>query len=293
MQSHTLGIFYGISAFILWGALPLFWKQLTDIPPAAITAHRVVWSTFTLIIILAIRGRLPILLEKIKEPRTLIYSFLCGLLLITNWLIYVWAVSNNQVTSISLGYFLLPLIYIVIGYFLLKEEMSRLQMIAVAIAAIGVVVQGFGIGALPWPALSVATTFAIYGTIKKKTKTDGFSILTIELGLLTPFAIAYLYQQSKTGDQIWMDMSATSFSLIILTGLATISPLLFFTAAARRIPLNLLGMLQFIAPTGQFLIGILYYEEIINLTQVIAFSLIWIAIIIYSISRLKTPKSNT
>ncbi len=292
MKPHTYGIFCGVAAFILWGILPIFWRQFEDIPPLAITAHRIVWSTFTLIIILAIRGRLPVLLEKIRQPRTLVYSFLTGLMLFTNWLIYIWAVNNDQVVSISLGYFILPLMYIVIGYFMLKESMNRLQMIAVGIAAVAVLVQGIGIGGLPWPALSVATAFAIYGVSKKKMKADGLSILTIELGLLTPFAIAYLYQQSKLHDKIWLDGSPSSILLIIFSGVATISPLLFFTAAAKRIPLNLLGMLQFIAPTGQFLIGILYFGEVINLTQVFAFSLIWIAIIIYSISRTKTSKTS-
>ncbi|MFT5904877.1 MAG: chloramphenicol-sensitive protein RarD, partial [Cryomorphaceae bacterium] len=250
MKPHTYGIFCAIAAFILWGALPLFWKQLADIPPLAITAHRVVWSTVTLLIILTIRGRLPVLIDKIKQPRTLIYSSLTGALLCANWLVYVWAVNNEQVVSISLGYFILPLIYIVIGYFMLKEAMTRLQTIAVGIAAIGVLIQGIGIGGLPWPALLCSFTFAIYGVSKKKMKSDGFSILTIEMGLMAPFAIAYLFQQSFTHEGTWLDGSPYSILIIILSGLATISPLLFFTAAASRIPLNMLGILQFIAPTG-------------------------------------------
>jgi|TARA_B110000879_G_scaffold21912_1_gene28093 chloramphenicol-sensitive protein RarD len=293
MKPHTYGVLCGLAAFTLWGILPAFWRNYEDIPPLAITAHRVMWSTFTLLIILAVRGRLHILLEKIKQPRILVYSFLTSLPLITNWLIYIWAVNNDQVVSISLGYFILPLMYIVIGYFMLNESMSRLQMIAVGIATIAVVVQGIGIGGLPWPALSVATAFAIYGVVKKKTQADGFSILTIELGLLTPFAIAYIYQQSQVHDKIWLDGSPSSILLIMLSGAATITPLLFFTAAAKRIPLNLIGMLQFIAPTGQFLIGLLYFQEVINLTQVFAFTLIWIAIIIYSISSFKISKTNS
>lgn len=293
MKPHTYGICCGIAAFILWGALPLFWKQLADIPPLAITAHRVVWSTVTLLIILTIRGRIPVLIEKIKQPRTLIYSSLTGALLCANWLVYVWAVNNDQVVSISLGYFILPLIYIVIGYFMLKEVMTRLQTIAVGIAAIGVLIQGIGIGGLPWPALLCSFTFAIYGVSKKKMKADGFSILTIEMALIAPFAIAYLCQQSSINDNIWLDGSPSSILLITLSGIATISPLLFFTAAASRIPLNMLGILQFIAPTGQFFLGILYFGEVINLTQVLSFSLIWIAIIIYSISRIKTAKTSS
>lgn len=292
MKPHTLGILYGISAFTLWGLLPLYWKLLDELPPLVITAHRLVWSSITLIIILAIRCRLPSLIEKIKQPRTLLHSLLTGALLCSNWLIYIWAINNDMVVAVSFGYFILPLIYIVIGYFMLKETISPLQRIAVIIAALGVIIQGIGIGAIPWAALSVASTFAIYGISKKKMKADGLSILTIEVATLSPLAVAYLYQQNHLNQNIWMDHSLISILLITLSGLATISPLLFFTAAAKRIPLNLLGILQFIAPTGQFFIGILYYNEVINLTQIIAFSLIWIAIIIYSISRTKVAKPN-
>ncbi len=291
MKPQTYGIICGCIAFILWGMLPLFWQQLEEIPALTITAHRIVWSTFTLLIILAIRGRIPVLLEKIRQPRILLSSLITGLLLFANWLVYVWAVNNGQVVSVSFGYFILPLIYIVIGYFMLKETMSQLQMIAVIIAAIGVLIQGIGIGGLPWAALSCSLTFAIYGVSKKKLKADGFSILTIEMALLAPFAIAYLYHQHTVHGNIWMDSSATSIVLIVLSGMATISPLLFFNAAASRIPLNMLGILQFIAPTGQFILGILYFNESINLTQVLSFSLIWIAISIYSLSRLKPIKT--
>ncbi len=287
MKPHTYGILCGLSAFILWGILPLYWTQLADIPPLTITSHRVVWSVITLIFIQIVRGKLPALLEKITQPRILINAFLLGSLLMINWLIYIWAVNNGKVVSISLGYFILPLMYIVIGYFLLKEAMTRMQMIAVGLAAAGVLVQGISIGSLPWPALCVAGSFAIYGVTKKKTQADGFSILTIELGLIAPFALAYLYEQDKQQGNIWLDGSLQSIILIVLTGAATISPLLFFTAAAKRIPLNLLGMLQFVAPTGQFLLGLIYFGEVIKLTQLIAFSLIWIAIIIYSLSRTK------
>ena len=293
MKPHLYGIICGIIAFLVWGALPLYWKQLESIPPLTITAHRLVWSTVTLLIILIIRGRFSVLIDKIKQPKTLIYSTLTGLLLFSNWLIYVWAVNSGMIVSVSFGYFVLPIIYIVIGYFMLKESMSRMQIIAVAIATLGVLVQGIGIGAIPWVALSVACTFAVYGVSKKKMKSDGFTTLTIEVGALSPFAIYYLYQQHEQQNNVWLDGTVSNILLIALSGLATITPLLFFTAAAKRIPLNLLGILQFIAPTGQFMIGILYYQEMINLTQVIAFSLIWIAITIYSISKTKLVNSSS
>jgi len=295
MNPNTLGIIYGILAYTTWGLLPLFWEPLGELNSLVVSAHRLVWSTATLLVVLATTGRIKTLTQKLRDPKTVILSFLTGSLLCANWIIYIWAIHNGRVVSISLGYFIMPLMYIVIGYFMLKEAMSRVQIIAVGIASIGVFMQGMGIGNIPWAAILVAITFAIYGVSKKKLKTDGLSALTLEVGLLSPFAIAYLYyfqQNSNSSTSIWMDSSTTSITLIILTGVATIIPLLFFTAAAKRIPLNLLGMLQFIAPTGQFLLGVMYYQEKINTHQVIAFSLIWLAIIIYSISKTKLVRSH-
>ncbi len=290
MNQNSLGVLYGTTAFTIWGLLPVFWKHLEDMDARIVCAHRLVWSTVTLITILALSGKLSTLTEKFNRPRVIGFSFLTGLLLTANWVIYIWAVHNDRVVSVSLGYFILPLMYIVIGYFMLKEPMSKLQILAVVIAAIGVFMQGIGIGHIPWPALLVAISFGIYGVSKKKLKADGLSILTLEVGLLCPFAVAYLCQQQIEYGNIWMSGSATDYLLIILTGVATISPLLFFAAAAKRIQLNLLGMLQFIAPTGQFALGLMYYHEQINTNQVIAFSLIWVAIIIYSISKVKFVK---
>ena len=294
IKQNTLGVLYGVIAYTVWGLLPLFWKPLGELDAVVVTAHRLIWSTVTLLIILSVTGKLPKFIEKLREPKTLALSFLTGSLLCGNWIIYIWAVHNGRVVSVSLGYFILPLMYIVIGYFMLKEAMSKLQILAVAIASAGVLMQGIGIGNFPWAAILVAITFAIYGVSKKKMKADGLSILTLEVGLLAPLAIAYLYfyQQQNPNRSVWMDGSASSIALIVLTGAATITPLLFFTGAAKRVPLNLLGMLQFIAPTGQFLLGLMYYHEVINTKQIIAFSLIWIAIIIYSISRTKLVKSK-
>lgn len=293
MNQNILGILYAIIAFTVWGLLPLFWQHLEGLNSVIVSAHRLVWSTVTLVIILALTGKISTLTEKFRQPRTLGFAFLTGILLLANWVIYIWAVHNGRVISVSLGYFILPLIYIIIGYFMLKEPMSKLQLLAVAIATIGVFMQGLGIGHIPWPALLVALTFSIYGVSKKKMKADGLSILTLEVGLLTPLAIAYLWQQQAKHGNIWMTGSATDYLLIILTGVATITPLLFFSAAAKRIELNLLGMLQFIGPTGQFLLGLMYYHEQLNTKQIIAFSIIWIAIIIYSISKTNLVKSRS
>lgn len=284
-QQRT-GAIFGISAFFLWGALPIYWKLLSDITPEVITAHRIIWSTVTLLIIILVRKRFYLLKEKILQPKHLLTSAFTGVLLITNWLTYIWATNTDRVVEVSLGYYILPLLMIILGYYILKEELNKLQIIAICIAAVGVVLQGIGIGTLPLPALGVSSSFAIYSVFKKKMQSDGFTSLIIETGILTPFALIYLFTQTE-GAQIWGNGSFGSLALILSTGLATIAPLLCFTEATKRIPLTMIGMLQFVAPTGQFLLGVFYFHEALNTTQLVSFSLIWVAVSIYVYSKLK------
>ncbi len=180
---------------------------------------------------------------------------------------------------------------IVLGYFVLKEEMNKLQIVAVGIASVGVVMQGIGLGSLPWSALGVACSFAIYSVFKKRLQSDGFTSLIIETGAIAPFGVIYLLMQSEEVS-VWGDGSPRIVVTLLLTGAVTIAPLLCFTEAAKRIPLSLIGMLQFIAPTGQFLLGVLYFNEQLNTTQLVSFTLIWIAVSIYLYSKLRKTKTR-
>jgi len=284
-QQRT-GILFGITAFLLWGTLPIYWKLLSEVSPGIITAHRVIWSTVTLLLIILVRRRFYLLKEKLRQPKLLLSSVFMGLLLMANWLTYVWGTNNDRVVEVSLGYYILPLFMIVLGYFILKEELNKLQVVAVAIAVIGVILQGIGIGSLPLPALGVSCSFAIYSVLKKQLKSDGFTSLIIETGSLAPFALIYLGMQSG----VWGDGSFKIIGILMLTGAATIAPLLCFTEAAKRIPLTLIGMLQFVAPTGQFLLGVFYFHEKLNQTQLISFSLIWLAVSVYVYSKLRSKR---
>ncbi|PQJ29686.1 EamA family transporter RarD [Rubritalea profundi] len=294
MTRSTFGILSGLAAFLLWGCLPIFWEQLQEVPASSITAYRIIFSAIVLIPILFFRKRLSSTLKTFNEPTLLLKNGAAGALLSVNWLIYVWATNNGRVIEISLGYYLLPLIYIVIGYFFLKEEISRLQWLAIFFAFIGVVVQAQGLGSIPWCALGVASTFATYAVVKKRTKCDGMSALFLEMIITAPFAFVYLLWFAPTLEGT-SDTPASSATLLLiaLTGVATVAPLLFFSAATKRITLSTIGMLQYIAPTGQFLIGWLYFGESINSTQMIAFSLIWLAVTLYSLSSLFLKQSKT
>lgn len=281
------GVFYGIAAFLLWGSLPIFWKQLGSLTPATIISHRILIGIITLIPILAYRKRLIDYLTGLRSRNTLRNSFATGLLLAANWIIYLWATLNGKVVEVALGYYLLPLIYVVLGYLLFHERHGPLKSIAVGLATVGVALQTYAIGTIPWSALGVAFSFALYGLIKKKTSSDGLTALTHELTVIAPAAIAFLLIPSATRGPVTGNADPSTLLFVLLAGVATVLPLLLFTAAARRIDFATLGMLQFIAPTGQFLIGWLYYKEPMNPTQLISFAIIWAAVIVYTVSSLR------
>ena len=281
------GIFYGIIAFLLWGALPIFWKQLESLTSPTIISYRILCGIITLVPVLAYRKRFKVFIKSICKGEAFKSSILTGALLATNWIIYLWATLNGKVVEIALGYYLLPLIYVVLGFFFFHERHGPLKSASVFIAVIGVAFQAYAIGSVPWSALSVAFSFSLYGLIEKKTKSDALTSLAQELTVIAPVAIIFLLIPSVTRGSVTGTSEPLVIVFILLTGLATILPLLFFTAAARRIEFSTLGMLQFIAPTGQFLIGWLYYKEPMNQNQIIAFIIIWIAVSLYSISAMK------
>lgn len=292
MTARSTGLLYGIAAYALWGSLPIFWKQLDSLAPATIIAHRIVCGFLTLIPILFLRKRWSDFLSMLRCRRSLLLGLLTGLTLAVNWLIYLWATLNGKVVEVALGYYILPLIYVLMGCLLLGERPNKLETASFIVAAAGVALQTYGIGAPPWSALGVAFTFAIYGIVKKKTHRDGNAALSLELITLTPIALCFLLIPSVSRGDAWGDGQALTLFFLCLTGVATVTPLLLFAAAAKRIQLSTIGMLQFIAPTGQFLIGWLYYREQLNNSQLTSFALIWLAISLYSISAIRKNKSQ-
>jgi len=294
LSRHSIGLLCGLIAFLMWGALPVFWKQLASIPSSTIIAHRIVWSVAILLPVLWFRKRLGYAFNQLKTSKSILLHTLTGALLAGNWLIYVWATNNDKVIEVSLGYYILPLIYIIIGFTFLHESVTKVQWIAIAIASLGVLAQAKGIGSVPWCALGVAFSFAIYGVLKKKAQSDGMAALFLETLMMAPLSLITLIWFAKAPDtpSILGDASSYTVSMIILTGPATIAPLLFFSSAAKRIPLSTIGMLQFIAPSGQFLTGWLYYGEPLNQLQIISFTLIWVSVILYAYSSLSSKKRS-
>jgi chloramphenicol-sensitive protein RarD len=277
------GLFYAIAAYTVWGLLPVYWKALQTVPATEIVGHRMIWSLVFVASLLAFRRHWGWLRLVVRQPRTLLVGFLAACILALNWLTYVWAVNAGYIVETSLGYFINPLVSVLFGVVFLRERLRLWQWVAIGVAFTGVLYLTIGYGALPWIALVLAFTFGSYGLLKKKTSLGALEGLAMEASLLFLPALTYLLYLESRGAGSFGHTTGFVSMLLILTGVATAGPLLLFAAAARRIPLSMLGILQYIAPTFQFLLGVFLYGEPFNQTRLVGFSIIWTALLIYSI----------
>lgn len=290
-QKARAGLAFGIAAYGSWGLLPIYFKLLASVPSIAIVAHRIVWSILFLgLLLLAMRG-LAQVRTALANRRTLLLLLVTALLIGANWLIYVYAINSGHILAGSLGYYLNPLANILLGYFVLKEPLTRGQWLAVAIAASGVGVLAIGALSHLWISLALCVTFALYGLLRKIAHVEATAGLAIETGLLLPVALAWLIGASQSGAAVWGGGSERELWLLVGTGFASTLPLLFFTAAARRLRYSTLGILQFIAPTLQFLLAVLVYGEAFTTAHAIAFAAIWTAASLYLISSLRSARA--
>lgn len=277
------GALAATAAFTLWGILPIFWKALTGVPVLEVTMHRVLWCLLMIIPVVILRGSLQSTLTAFKSPRIVAIHAFSALMLSSNWLLYVWATMHDRILEGALGYYLNPFLYILLGRLFLGERHSRLQLISIGVALVGVALQFPAIEGVPWIAIGLACTFAAYGMVKKQSPLGPFAGLTMETALLSPLALLYGASLLRSGQTAFGTDSLTSL-LLIATGAATAIPLLLFARGARSISLSLLGILQFIGPTGQFLIGWLLYHEPLPPLRLASFALIWIAVGVYVFS---------
>lgn len=279
-DSTRRGIALGLGAYFCWGFLPLYFKLLAGVDPAEIVAQRVVWSVVLLAILIPALGRLPQLRAVLATPRTLAILAGSGAMIGGNWLLYVWAIGAHHVLETSLGYFLNPLVNVLIGVIVLKERLTRAQGVAVLCAAIGVAVLAIGADGL-WISLGLALSFAGYGLLRKFAPVESLEGLAIETTLLAPFAIAYLALLAGAGTLAFGSTPGTT-ALLILGGVVTAVPLLLFAGAARRLPFSLLGLLQYIAPTLQFLLAIFVFGEPLTTAHLICFGFIWTGLAVFA-----------
>ncbi|MBN2460672.1 MAG: EamA family transporter RarD [Candidatus Cloacimonetes bacterium] len=277
------GIFYAATAYLLWGLLPIFWKGLQGIPPYEILCHRMTWSLPFVLGILIVRRQWKWISKAIFSPRVMVVFLLTSLLIGANWFTYVYAVTSGFVIESSLGYFINPLLYVLLGVIFLKEKLRLWQIIAIAIAALGVVFLTFIYGSFPWIGLILAFTFGLYGLLRKTAPLEALEGLTLETGILFLPSLALLIILEMKGTGSLGHVSLSRNLLLILTGAVTSFPLLLFALGARRITLINLGFLQYIAPTLQFLIGVLIYREYFGGNRLLGFCIIWFALAIYLI----------
>ena len=277
------GILYGIAAYGLWGFFPIYWKFLREVSALQIIGHRIGWSFLLLLAyILATRQWGEFRSASFRLKTAGIYTAAAALLSL-NWLIYVWAVNANYIVETSLGYFINPLLSVLLGVFLLRERLRPLQWLPIGLAAIGVGYLAIVYGRLPWIALSLAVTFAFYGLAKKLAPLGSLFGLALETGIGFPVALFYLGLVEAAGAGAFLHTSVTTDLFLIGAGVVTTIPLLLFASAAKRVPLTLIGLLQYIAPTLQFLIGVFVYKEPFDRAHLIGFVIVWCALVIFAI----------
>lgn len=287
-RARRTGFGYGVAAYGIWGFLPIYFKQLPNVPSIDIVAHRILWSVPLLLLLLAVTGGLGGLAGALRQPRLLGLMAVTALLIAVNWLLYIYAIANGHILAGSLGYYLNPLANVLLGRFVLKEKLSRVQWTAVAIAAVGIAALAAGALDQLWISLGLCVSFATYGLLRKMAPVDSPTGLTIETLLLLPAAIAWLALGVSPGPSTFA-VDGHDTILLLASGFVTATPLLLFTSAARRLPYSTLGMLQFLAPTLQFLLAVLVYGEAFTTAHAIAFGAIWTALALYVSALVRKP----
>ena len=289
-ESHSRGGFVlGLAAYGLWGVLPIYFKAVADVAAGDIVTHRVLWSLPFLALLITIARGWASVRAAVSQPKTIGVLTLTALLIGGNWLLYTYAVISGHILAASFGYYLNPLANVLLGRFVLKEKLGRLQWIAVAIAAAGISVLAAGALGQLWISLTLCASFALYGLLRKMVAADAITGLGIETALLFPLAIAWFVWRLTAGAPVF-GSAGSDHALLLLAGIVSTTPLLLFTAAARRLQYSTLGMLQFLAPTLQFLLAVLLYGEPFTRAHAIAFVAIWTALALYIVALLRAPR---
>jgi chloramphenicol-sensitive protein RarD len=274
------GIWYAVAAYVAWGLFPIYWKWLHKVPALQLIAHRIVWSFIFLALIIFLTRQWKKFHATLNKRVLLIY-LASAVLLSINWLTYVWAVNAGFIVETSLGYFINPLFSVLMGVIFLRERLRSWQWVPVGLAAAGVTFLAVAYGSLPWIALTLAVSFGIYGLVKKTAPLGSLYGLTLETGILFIPAVGFLLTMQVTGQGAFLNSNPVTDLLLAGAGIVTTIPLLLFASAAQMIPLSTIGVLQYIAPTLQFLIGVLIYREPFDHTHLVGFSIVWLALIIF------------
>jgi len=288
MKEDKQGIINALIAFGLWGVYPLFWWLLQGVSPTELLINRMLWSFTTLLIVIIVFKKVPLLKETLiflkNNKNKLLLVVLAAVLICINWFIFTYAIVSGRVLEVSLGYYINPLFNVMIGVFFLKEKLNKYQVLAIIIAFIGILYLSLSYGVLPWVSLILAVTFCFYGVVKKFVGIDSLMSLFLEMTLLLPISLFFTYNWIQSGSSIFITGSTYTITLILLTGIVTVSPLYFFAKAASKLQLKTLGFIQYIGPSLQMIMAITIIGEPFSTNRLITFIFIWIACLLFSTS---------
>jgi len=293
MSENKLGQIYAVFAFFIWGAIaPIYFKQVSNVEPLEILNHRIIWSFVILIPLLFITKQTKVLKVLLKDYKKLKYLVLSTIFVSINWLLFIWAIANDKIMETALGYYINPLINVLLGYLFFSERMSKNQYIAIFIACLAVVYQVVAAGTLPIVSLVLGFSFAIYGLIRKKANVGSIVGLFVETLMLLPFTLLYFWYIIDNDSMAFLHSSTYISIMLCLGGVITITPLLLFNGAATRMKLTTLGFFQYIGPTCAFLLAIFVYHEEFDIHKLISFSFIWTALVIFSLDSIRNKKKQ-
>jgi chloramphenicol-sensitive protein RarD len=289
-RRQTLGVLAAGGAYLLWGAFPIYFHALAGVPPSEVLAHRIVWSTLFMVVLVTALGRWREVVRQLRPAGTVPLLAVTAVLISTNWLVYIWAVGAGHVLEASLGYFVNPLVSVLLGVVFLKEPLSRWQTAAVGLAAVGVVALMIWLGRPPWVALTLAGSFALYGLLRKRIQVDAVTGLLAEVVVLLPFAAAWLAWRAA-GGALRFGTAPGITALLAASGVITAVPLLLFGFGVRRLRLATIGLLQYVNPTAQFVIAVFLFGETFSVAHGVAFGCIWVSLGLYTWDTLSRSRS--
>lgn len=282
-EKSQQGWHYAVMCYLIWGVFPIYWSPLNGsaISPEQILAHRVIWSAVFAVILLIIYRKVGSMLAVFRQPKLLGVFFASSFLIAVNWLVYLWAISNHRILDASLGYFINPLVNVFMGWLIFKESLNRVKIMALLFAILGILWLAIPAGQIPWVAILLAASFTGYAVIRKLAPMDALTGLALETILLFPFALFFLCWHEWQGSLVFSQLNGLQIAVLLGAGVATTLPLLCFAEGARQISMSLLGMLQYISPTLQFLCGWLIFGEQFTMHKMVGFSLVWLGVIVF------------
>ncbi len=291
MKNYKKGIAFGLSAYVLWGILPIYWKALEQVSPFEILSSRFIWSCVFVFLLIIAQNRWGTFIKEVKmifaNVKTGAAMIAAGITISFNWGSFIWAVNNGHIVETSLGYYINPLVSVLFAVVFLRERLNKLQLAAIICAAVGVGSMVYSFGSLPWVSLTLAFTFALYGLLKKILPVSAFTSIMLETLLITPIALGYEYLLWQQGGSFYAGGDFKVLAMLAGAGVVTAIPLLLFTAGARLLPLKVIGFLQYISPTLTLLIGVFVYHEAFTAQHLLAFGWIWGALLLFIVSQLR------